>query len=49
MSLRILFACEGFFSIPLKKVEIESDPVTDRTYFVHKGRIVAVATRGENR
>ena len=43
--LRIEFAVPGFFSIPLRKVEIETVPATGRTYFVHRGAIVAVATR----
>lgn len=45
--LKIEAAVPNFFSIPLKKVEIESIPATGRTYFIHQGRIVAVATRGE--
>lgn len=41
--LRIEFAAADFFAIPLRKVEIESLPETGRTYFLFKGRIVAVA------
>lgn len=46
--LRIEFAAPDFFAIPMKKVEVVSDREsgTGRTYFVHKGAIVAVARRG---
>lgn len=43
--LRIEFAVPGFFAIKLKHVEIEADPFTGRTYFIHQGAIVAVARR----
>lgn len=43
--LRIEFAVPDFFAIPLKRVEIESVPETGRTYFIHRGAIVAVARR----
>jgi hypothetical protein len=46
--LRIEFACQGFFAIPMKKVEIVADDLDHhfgRTYFVYRGRIVAVARR----
>lgn len=33
-----------FFFIPSKKLLIESCPVVNRTYFIHRGKIVAVAT-----
>lgn len=45
-TLKIEAAAENFFSIPMKQVEIETVPATGRTYFIHKGRIVAVAKRG---
>lgn len=43
--LKIELAVANFFAIPLKKIEIESSPATGRTYFIHRGRIVAVAIR----
>jgi hypothetical protein len=45
--LKIEFSDPQFFSIPLKKVEIETVPATGRTYFIHQGKIVAVARRQE--
>lgn len=47
--LKIEAAVPEFFSIPMKKVEIETVPATGRTYFIHQGRIVAVAHRTEGR
>lgn len=49
MAVTMLIAPKTFFAIPLKKVDIESDRNTNRTYFIHQGRIVAVATYGEER
>ncbi len=43
--LRIILQAPGFFSIPLKKIEIETNAIANRTYFLHGGRIVAVAIR----
>ena len=43
--LKIEFAADNFFFIPMKKVEIETVPATGRTYFLHRGEIVAVARR----
>ena len=40
--LRLEVVDPRFFSIPLKQVEIETAPNTGRTYFVHKGKIIAV-------
>lgn len=48
-ALRIEVATPNFFSIPLKKVEIETVPATGRTYFLYRDQIVAVAVRGENK
>lgn len=45
--LKIEMAVPNFFSIPLKKVEIEAVPETGRTYFIFQGRIVAVGKRLE--
>lgn len=45
--LKIELSVPEFFSIPMKQVEIDDAPGTGRTYFVHKGRIVAVARRPE--
>jgi hypothetical protein len=47
MTLKIEFAAPGFFSIPLKKVEIETNRGTGRTYFIYRGEVVAVAKRTE--
>lgn len=46
--VRIILQAPNFFSIPLKRVEIERSEVTGRTYFVHKDRIVAVAIRSRD-
>ncbi len=32
-----------FFHIPFRKMVIETNEITNRTYFLHHGRIVAVA------
>lgn len=45
--LKIEASVPEFFSIPMKKVEIETVPATGRTYFIFGGRIVAVAHRTE--
>lgn len=45
MTLKIEFAAPGFFAIPLKQVTVEDMPGAGRTYFVHRGQIVAVAIR----
>lgn len=45
LPLRIELASPDFFSIPLAKVEIETIWEHGRTYFLHKGRIVAVGRR----
>lgn len=47
--MTLLFWSPEFFAVPLKKVAVESCPVTNRTYLVYKGRVVAVGTYGENR
>jgi hypothetical protein len=44
--LRIEIAVPGFFSIKPKLLDVEEIPNTDRTYFIHEGRIVAVAKQG---
>jgi hypothetical protein len=43
--LKIELAADNFFSIPLRKVQIETVVGTGRTYFVLDGKIVAVAKR----
>lgn len=43
--LRMEVVDPRFFSIPLKRVEIEAVPATGRTYFIFRGKIVAVALR----
>lgn len=48
MTLKIEFTVPGFFAIPLKKVEIETNVYAGRTYFLYRGEIVAVARRTEN-
>lgn len=45
--LKIELSVPNFFSIPMKKVEIEAAPGTGRTYFIYRGEIVAVARRAE--
>jgi hypothetical protein len=47
-ALKIEVAAPNFFSIPLKRVEIETVRETGRTYFIHNGRIVAVARRAQS-
>lgn len=44
-ALKIEFSAPNFFAIPLKKVAIETDANTGRTYFIYAGAIVAVARR----
>ena len=46
-ALKIERAVNNFFSIPTREIEIEAVPATGRTYFIHKGKIVAVAKRGD--
>jgi len=41
--LRIEVAVPNFFSIPTKQMEIDARPELGRTYFIHRGAIVAVA------
>lgn len=44
--LRIEFTVEGFFKLKMQNVEVvgdDSDHHFGRTYFLYKGRIVAVA------
>lgn len=42
--MKMLITSEEFFFVPLKKLRVESCPVANRTYFIHVGKIVAVAT-----
>lgn len=42
-ALKIELSVPRFFAIPMKQVEIEAEPGTGRTYFIHRGEIVAVA------
>lgn len=43
--MKMLFHVANFFFLPLKNMTVESNPITNRTYFIHKGKIVAVAGR----
>lgn len=43
--LKIELATPDFFSIPMKKIALESVPGTGRTYFLYRDEIVAVARR----
>ena len=43
--LKIEFAVPNFFAIPMKQVEIETPAQADRTYFIFRGKIVAVGVR----
>lgn len=45
--LKMEVATPGFFSVPLRKVEIETNAGTGRTYFLLKGQIIGVAKRAE--
>ena len=45
--LKMEVATPGFFSVPLRKVEIETNAGTGRTYFLLKGEIIAVAKRAQ--
>lgn len=48
--LKLEITTEEFFATPLKKLSVEDVPATGRTYFLKRGRIVAVATQpGETR
>jgi hypothetical protein len=31
-----------FFSVPFQKMVVEDNPIINRTYFIHKGKILAV-------
>lgn len=44
---RMEIAAPNFFFLPLKKLEVETDPVINRTYFIKDGKVVAVALRKE--
>jgi hypothetical protein len=44
-SLKIEIATPAFFSIPLRRVAIETVAETGRTYFILDGKIIAVAKR----
>lgn len=49
-AVKLLVASNEFFSTNPKKLAVESDEITNRTYFIKGDKIVAVATReGENR
>lgn len=48
-TLRIEIQTKDFFRLPPKKIEVEDTPETGRTYFIHAGRIVAVARSSEVR
>jgi len=44
--LKIECAASNFFFLKTAQMAIESDPNVGRTYFIHQGRIVAVAKQG---
>lgn len=41
--LKMEVTAPNFFSVPLRKVTIETSAIAGRTYFILDGRIVAVA------
>lgn len=41
--LKMEVTAPNFFSVPLRKVQIETVPETGRTYFILDGKIIAVA------
>lgn len=43
--LKIELFVPNFFFLPMKRVEVEAQPETGRTYFILDGRIVAVGRR----
>lgn len=43
-SVALLFATKEFYSAPPKNIRVETDPVINRTYFIYRGRIVAVGS-----
>lgn len=45
--MKIILHTPNFFSIPLQNITIEKSPVTNRTYFIYRDRIVAVGTMEE--
>lgn len=47
--VRIEVQSPEFFTTPLKKIEVEENAGTGRTYFLKAGRIVAVAVPQESR
>lgn len=42
--IKLIIFAENFFSLNLRKLKVESCPIIGRTYFLHGGRIVAVAS-----
>lgn len=44
---RFEFVAPNFFFIPLRRMNVESDPIANRVYFVDRDKIVAVALRKE--
>ena len=44
---RFEIVAPNFFFLPLRKLEVESNPITNRTYFLKDGKVVAVARRKE--
>lgn len=43
--VKLLLNTPEFFTAPPNKVKVESDEVTNRTYFIFKDKIVAVGER----
>lgn len=42
--IRLLFFCDTFFALNLRKLKVEACPIVGRTYFISAGKIVAVAS-----
>ena len=45
--VKLIMFIRDFFSIPLKKIVVESNVGTGRTYFLYRDRIVAVGELNE--
>lgn len=48
IAVKLEFAAPEFFSLPPKALRVEESPVTGRTYFINRGRIVAVAKEDDH-
>lgn len=43
--VKMILIAPEFFTVPPNKVKVESDEVTNRTYFLFKDKIIAVGER----